>query len=131
MPEVRPSSRRRVRRPDGLERTNDTSGHKAGDALLRRAAAVLRSAVRASDIPARIGGDEFAVLAAECGVGAAALVSRLDQAFVEVGVDASVGMAVRRPGRGGLQEAWQVADAGMYAAKGRRKASARPGAVGD
>jgi diguanylate cyclase (GGDEF)-like protein/PAS domain S-box-containing protein len=47
---------------DGLKATNDREGHAAGDELLRRAAQVLRSAFRAEDVIARIGGDEFAVL---------------------------------------------------------------------
>ncbi len=107
---------------DGLKRTNDTGGHEAGDALLRRAATVLRSAVRAHDTAARTGGDEFALLVAECGVREAAhLVSRLTRAFSQADVEASVGIAVRAPGAGGLQEAWHAADAAMYASKARRK----------
>lgn len=48
---------------DGMKHVNDTLGHGAGDALLRRAAEVLRKTFRASDLLARVGGDEFAVLA--------------------------------------------------------------------
>jgi diguanylate cyclase (GGDEF)-like protein len=47
---------------DDLKVINDTSGHEAGDGVLRRSAAVLRQVFRADDIVARIGGDEFAVL---------------------------------------------------------------------
>jgi diguanylate cyclase (GGDEF)-like protein/PAS domain S-box-containing protein len=47
---------------DGLKQINDTFGHGAGDAALRALADVLRAEVRESDIAARIGGDEFAVL---------------------------------------------------------------------
>jgi diguanylate cyclase (GGDEF)-like protein len=47
---------------DGLKQVNDQQGHAAGDALLRRAADVLRSAFRDEDVLARIGGDEFAVI---------------------------------------------------------------------
>jgi len=47
---------------DDLKRANDSRGHAAGDELLRQAADVLRAIFRASDVIARIGGDEFAVL---------------------------------------------------------------------
>ena len=47
---------------DDLKRVNDTVGHVAGDALLKRVGQVLGMAFRADDIAARIGGDEFAVL---------------------------------------------------------------------
>ena len=48
---------------DELKRTNDTYGHPAGDRLLTTVALILRETLRESDIIARIGGDEFAVLA--------------------------------------------------------------------
>jgi diguanylate cyclase (GGDEF)-like protein len=47
---------------DGLKAVNDTHGHHAGDNLLRRIATILRERVRATDIVARLSGDEFAVL---------------------------------------------------------------------
>jgi diguanylate cyclase (GGDEF)-like protein len=47
---------------NGLKKINDEDGHAAGDALLRRAGEVLGKAVEAPAWPARIGGDEFAVL---------------------------------------------------------------------
>ena len=47
---------------DGFKRVNDRHGHAAGDAVLTAVAAALVAAVRASDVVARIGGDEFAVL---------------------------------------------------------------------
>ena len=48
---------------DELKLINDTYGHWAGDRALMEVAAVLRQAFRATDIVARVGGDEFAVLA--------------------------------------------------------------------
>ena len=50
---------------DGLKQINDTCGHQRGDEALVEAANILKGAFRASDIVARIGGDEFAVIAIE------------------------------------------------------------------
>jgi diguanylate cyclase (GGDEF)-like protein len=47
---------------DNLKAVNDSNGHVAGDMLLVAIAKALQSAVRRSDIAARVGGDEFAVL---------------------------------------------------------------------
>jgi diguanylate cyclase (GGDEF)-like protein/PAS domain S-box-containing protein len=47
---------------DGLKRVNDSSGHAAGDDVLRSFAMLLGSLCRAEDLPARLGGDEFSVL---------------------------------------------------------------------
>ena len=47
---------------DGLKEVNDKLGHQPGDNLIRRVAEVLRERVRATDIVARLSGDEFAVL---------------------------------------------------------------------
>lgn len=57
---------------NGLKPANDNHGHEAGDALLRRAAEVLKAAFRAEDVVARIGGDEFVVLMPETDAAAAA-----------------------------------------------------------
>jgi len=50
---------------DGLKAVNDSDGHASGDALLRLAAERMASVLRHSDVLARIGGDEFAVLLPE------------------------------------------------------------------
>ncbi|HYY54816.1 MAG TPA: GAF domain-containing protein [Candidatus Dormibacteraeota bacterium] len=47
---------------DGLKATNDTFGHRSGDAALQRIASVIVSEVRSQDLVARLGGDEFGVL---------------------------------------------------------------------
>jgi diguanylate cyclase (GGDEF)-like protein/PAS domain S-box-containing protein len=48
---------------DDLKKVNDTLGHRAGDRVLAAVAGMLRETLRESDVIARIGGDEFAVLA--------------------------------------------------------------------
>jgi diguanylate cyclase (GGDEF)-like protein len=47
---------------DSFKRINDTYGHSAGDLVLEAIAEVLRASVRASDVVARIGGEEFAII---------------------------------------------------------------------
>jgi diguanylate cyclase (GGDEF)-like protein len=47
---------------DGLKAVNDTLGHHAGDNLIRQVAGVMRERVRATDVVARLSGDEFAIL---------------------------------------------------------------------
>jgi diguanylate cyclase (GGDEF)-like protein len=104
---------------DNLKRVNDSHGHFAGDELIARAAGVLASVARAQDIAARVGGDEFLLLAVECDrSGAATLADRLRADFAFAGVNASIGYALRDPARG-LTAAWDEADKAMYLEKSR------------
>ena len=52
---------------DFFKKVNDTYGHDAGDAVLKRVANVLREECRKTDVVARLGGEEFAVLAVNLG----------------------------------------------------------------
>ena len=68
---------------DGLKKINDDRGHHEGDLVLARTAEVLQATFRQSDLVARYGGDEFAILAVDTsGDGGAAIRRRL-QANVE------------------------------------------------
>lgn len=62
---------------DGLKRINDAFGHQEGDLALIKAGQLLRSTFRESDIVARIGGDEFAVLAIDVMDGDDEIIRRL------------------------------------------------------
>jgi len=105
---------------DELKRVNDTRGHAAGDELIIRAAGALRQAAREADVVARIGGDEFVILAVECDhAGADAIVARLRAAMAAANVSASIGMAARAQ-VGGLEAAEAMADRRMYEEKRSR-----------
>jgi diguanylate cyclase (GGDEF)-like protein len=51
--------------PDNLKGVNDAHGHDAGNRLLRQLASAIQTELRATDVPARYGGDEFIVLLPE------------------------------------------------------------------
>ncbi len=106
---------------DGLEEINDAEGHAAGDHLLKRAAHVLREAVRETDVVARIDGDEFAILAPdESALAVEQLEKRLREQLREAGVKASVGSSRRDP-RQTLTWALEMADEKMQADKETRE----------
>jgi len=108
---------------DDLKRVNDSSGHAAGDALLRMTAAALRATLGENAALARTGGDEFALLLPGADLREAeAAMQRLRAALERAGARASCGVAARKPYRG-LAEAWQCADAAMYADKQSRRAA--------
>ncbi len=119
---------------DDLKRINDSRGHEEGDAALIEAADVLKDAFRDSDIVARIGGDEFVVLAIDIAEGkAAALARRLRERIqarnTERGrpyqVSFSLGLARYDPERpSSLQELLTAADRKMYQEKTGKKREA-------
>ena len=69
---------------DHFKKINDTYGHLAGDAVLRQLGALVRGRVRRDDVPARTGGEEFAVILPEVGKdGAALLADKLRRAVAD------------------------------------------------
>ncbi len=112
---------------DDLKVTNDLLGHGAGDKLLITTAKLLESAVRAGDVLARVGGDEFAILLPDADEAtAASVVRRIEAAVAEhnaaaepLSVHLSIGMATSAPAQ--LATAIAQADASMYERKSRRK----------
>lgn len=112
---------------DRFKLVNDTKGHAAGDAVLKRVAKLLVAALRPMDTVARIGGDEFVILApdVEDHLGAVdignrilAHLSRRPESEEEAErVAASVGISVSLGGRGTAEILLKEADTAMYKAK--------------
>lgn len=111
---------------DGLKSVNDTKGHAKGDELIRQAARAIRTAVREQDVVARVGGDEFFVLAIECNeIDAHRLQERVSTALATARVQASLGIAMRDP-RLTLSQAVEQADQAMYTCKKNRRTDRSP-----
>ena len=105
---------------DDLAGVNRAEGHLGCDVWRRMVAATLDEASRDSDTIARIGDDEFALLALDCDdAQVRVVVSRLRRALALLGVGATVGGASRRAGVG-LPAAWSEAEGVRQADKVRR-----------
>ena len=126
---------RRTGRPLGLmfldidhfKSINDTLGHGAGDHVLKEFGARLKRQVRATDVVARLAGDEFVILleavhpGAELGALAQKIVGAIRPAFAFEGqslqVTTSVGVAVYEGGEADMATMFASADRALYDAK--------------
>jgi diguanylate cyclase (GGDEF)-like protein len=112
---------------DGLKEVNDRLGHQAGDTLIRRVAEILRERVRATDLVARLSGDEFAVLMPQTDTAGALQLGEDLRAQVAEGLplnldlgDASISVGITMfGGQGGMgaEAVLVAADQAMYQAK--------------
>lgn len=113
---------------DHFKKVNDVHGHPVGDEVLRKMGQVLQSGSRASDIVARIGGEEF-VIAFQGGSAEAnfAHINRIREtvrqqiivptATAELRITASFGMTERKACDIGLESLFKRADSALYHAK--------------
>jgi diguanylate cyclase (GGDEF)-like protein len=117
---------------DGLKKINDEYGHAVGDIVITNLARVINKHIRNNDVPARMGGDEFAVLMPDTDKrGAYALAQRLWEELEEIPMyeheglrlllNVSIGVSGYPWGGEDVDEMMHWADADMYANKvGRR-----------
>jgi diguanylate cyclase (GGDEF)-like protein len=113
---------------DGFKRINDAHGHLLGSRAIIEAAAVIRSSARETDIVARFGGDEFAIVLPDTGPEAARAVARrlrerigryvfLADRGPGSRLTASVGVATLPEAADSAEGLLQAADAAMYRVK--------------
>jgi diguanylate cyclase (GGDEF)-like protein len=112
---------------DRFKQVNDTYGHEAGNDILRGVAAEVKSAVRASDVAARYGGDEFVVILTRTDLAGASRVAEALRAGIEgVGrrlgyppgvITVSVGLAEFDPRQPSEDDLLVAADRALYRAK--------------
>ena len=108
---------------DRFKQLNDTFGHEAGDAALRRFAQLAQSALREQDLLARWGGEEFVIVLPE--IDASMAVAILDRIREQLAAPAPTGHPTFTVSFGvtdsaatdGLEQMLRVADAGLYASK--------------
>ncbi len=112
---------------DRFKAVNDTSGHMAGDNMLREIAGILKEQIRDSDIVARVGGDEFGLLLVGCPLDKARQIADdvcgaiRDYRFVWrdkiFSVGASIGLVQIGPESGSIEDTLSAADSACYVAK--------------
>ncbi len=123
---------------DHFKEVNDTYGHQVGDLLLVRFAEAIKSFLRKSDIVARVGGEEFAILLFETDIEGAYVLAEKIRALVEsiaidhegekVFVTTSIGIAQHREDDKAFDAIYARADKALYQAKkeGRNRTCVEP-----
>jgi diguanylate cyclase len=100
-----------------LKVINQTHSRETGDTVLKQTANTLKSLVRAHDIVARVGNDEFAVVCIDHPtLNASTLSAQIKTALKQQHIDCYVGYATSLPQKG-LREAWEMAEHMMYKEK--------------
>jgi len=112
---------------DGFKKVNDTLGHDAGDRLLKEASVRLKEAIRASDMVARVGGDEFNFILINIGSYENAsqmankIIAALSKPFELKGqqcqVGGSIGISIYPDDAQDIEVLIRQADEAMYAVK--------------
>jgi diguanylate cyclase (GGDEF)-like protein len=117
---------------DGFKSINDTHGHLCGSRALVEAASVIRISARETDLVARFGGDEFALVLPDTGgEGAFAVGERIREriaahaflasSVLHIKLTVSVGVATLPDSAASADELMQAADTAMYHVKDRGK----------
>jgi diguanylate cyclase (GGDEF)-like protein/PAS domain S-box-containing protein len=113
---------------DRFKQVNDTFGHPSGDELLKQVAERLKGALRETDVLARLGGDEFAIIQATdddrteaAEALAARIIALIAEPFsvdgIEVGIGASIGIALAPEHGTAADDLLKKADLALYHAK--------------
>ena len=113
---------------DGFKQVNDTHGHLAGSKALVEAGAIIRTSARETDVAARFGGDEFAVVLPDTGSeGAVAVANRIRDRIgacqflasdgLSVHLTASIGVSTLPDAAASAEELMRAADVAMYRVK--------------
>lgn len=111
---------------DDFKLVNDRLGHAAGDRLLQRTVAATRAVLRAEDVIARVGGDEFVVVLVDADeVTARTVLTRIDRALRPL-AQVSIGSATAPDDGNTLEALMQVADQRLYRVKEKRHPVADP-----
>lgn len=122
---------------DGLKFINDTLGHNSGDWLLQKTARLIKECGRPNDITARIGGDEFALLAYNCGrIEAEHIYQQIKEGAdrhnatnPEIPMSISIGYAIRLSSDLDMTSLFEEADNNMYREKLHSRQSGHSGLV--